>query len=164
MKKLFVGIVAAFMMAASLVAVSGGSATASPARCGYGACIPTDTQIRAFSPKPRKIRAIAGVSAGNIRVNRGRIKIQVKGNGKYRQKIGNAPKVKVTFRSASRCLPGAGQVHPRPEPLPAQRRVDHRHGQGPPPLSTSSSEGPMRIASGPRLRRRQLTRSSGVVC
>ena len=98
MKKLFVGVVAAFMMAASLVAVSGGSATASPARCGYGACIPTDTQIKASSPKVRKIRANAGVSAGNIRVNRGRLKVQVKGNGKYRQKVRTAPKANVSFR------------------------------------------------------------------
>ena len=46
MKKLLVGMIAAFMMAASLVAVSGGSASAIPARCGYTACIPTDTQIK----------------------------------------------------------------------------------------------------------------------
>ena len=98
MKKLLVGMIAAFMMAASLVAVTGGSASAIPARCGYTACIPTDSQIRAFSPKPRKLRAIAGVSAGNIRVNRGRIKIQVKGNDKYRQSVGTAPKHKKTFR------------------------------------------------------------------
>ncbi len=97
MKKLFVGVIAAFMLAASLVAVSGGTATAA-GRCGYGACIPTDTQIKAFSPKPRRLRAKASVSAGNVRVNQGRIKIQVKGNGKYRQVIGSAPKVKKTFR------------------------------------------------------------------
>ncbi len=65
----------------------------------YTGCIPTDTQVRAFSPKKRKLKAVASVSAGNTRVTVGRIKIQVKGNDKYRQKIRPArSKVKVTFR------------------------------------------------------------------
>ena len=96
MKKLLVGIIAAFMMAASLVAATGTSASAK--NCGYGGCLPTDTQVKIKNKRGCKIQVKAGVSAGNVVVNRGRIKIQVKGNGVYRQKIRNAPNVTVNFK------------------------------------------------------------------
>lgn len=97
MKKMLVGLIAAFMLAASLVAVSGGTATAART-CPYSGCVPTDTQVSAKSPKARRLRVKASVSAGNKRVREGRIKIQVKGNGKYRQKIFPAGNVRTTFR------------------------------------------------------------------
>lgn len=102
MKKLLVGLMAAFLMAAGLVAVTG-SGTASAKTCPYTGCIPTDTQVRAFSPKPRKLKARAAVSAGNTRVTVGRIKIQVKGNDKYRQRIKPA---KSPTKAAFRLPPG----------------------------------------------------------
>lgn len=101
MKKLLVGLIASFMLVAGLVAVSGSTtATASGVaapRC-YTGRIPTDTQVNAMSPRPRKVRVKASVSAGNKRVRAGKIKVQIKGNNKYRQKIRPAGNVKVSFR------------------------------------------------------------------
>ena len=97
MKKLLAGFLASFLMASALVALTG--TTAEARKCNvYTGCTFTDTQLKAFSPKPRKMRAIAGVSArGNARPG-GSIKIKVKGNGKYRQKVRTAPKAKVSFK------------------------------------------------------------------
>ena len=119
MKKLLVGIIAAFMMAASLVAATGTSASAK--NCGYNGCLPTDTQVKIKNKRGCKIQVKAGVSAGNVVVNRGRIKIQVKGNGLYRQKIRQRTERDRQLQVASRRLPRAGEVHPGRQPFQPQR-------------------------------------------
>ena len=106
MKKLLVGIIAVFMMGASLVAATGTSASAK--NCGYGACLPTDTQVKVKKKRGCKVQVKAGVSSGNVVVNRGRIKIQVKGQGRYRQKIRSAPNATANFR----CAPASTSFRP----------------------------------------------------
>ena len=93
MKKLFVGLLAAFMMVAGLVAVSSTSATAAPPRCGYQGCVPTESAPNP-KPKPAKNKArinIRVASQGNA-VPRGKVKIVITSpNGTKRTIIVNYP-------------------------------------------------------------------------
>lgn len=84
MKKLFVGLLAAFMMVAGLVAVSSTSASAAP-RCPYNSCPTTNTSGKAVSPgNSNRVRVNYRVrTQGNV-VPRGSVKVILKGNGVYR--------------------------------------------------------------------------------
>lgn len=84
MKKLIVGLLAAFLMAAGLVAVSGTTSTAAP-RCPYNNCTTTNTSGKAVSPgNSRRVRVNYRVrTQGNV-VPRGSVKVIIKGNGVFR--------------------------------------------------------------------------------
>lgn len=98
MKKLFVGLLAAFMMVAGLAAVSGTTASAAP-RCGYQGCIKTDTAPNP-KPKPNKNKArinIRVATQGNV-VPRGKVKIVLTSpNGTKRTIIVNYPAKKFSI-------------------------------------------------------------------
>lgn len=120
MKKFIVSLIATFMLASVMVALNTTSAT-SAARCpAYTGCIRTDTQVNAWSPKKRKLKVRAGVSApGNAKPS-GRIKVQVKGNNKYRQKVRSAPGMKVSFKIRpgiylvqAKYIPGRNNIYRR---------------------------------------------------
>lgn len=130
MKKFFVGLSAVMMLIAGLVGVSGvqasavegGVVAAKKCKGPYAGSIRTDTQVRARSKKPRQLKVRAHVNAPGNAQPTGRIKIQVKGNDKYRQKIRKAPTAKATFRLPpgvylvqAKYIPGCNSVFNRSE-------------------------------------------------
>lgn len=120
MKKLIGGLLAVFLMAAGLVATTGSTANAAP-RCPYTGCVATKTTVKAVSPARRTIVVRAGVgTAGNAKPS-GRIKIIVKGNGKFRSKVigaqsGAAVRFKIapaTYLVTAKFIPASNSVWAR---------------------------------------------------
>jgi hypothetical protein len=79
MKKLIVGLLAAFLMTSGLVALSAGSASAA---CPYTGCVATKvSKVKTSSPSPGTAKVVYKVTTVGNAVPRGKVKVSINGNG-----------------------------------------------------------------------------------